>query len=102
MELHEAWKILGKDLNKIMINIKNMSTFNDRIQAVIHIKEGAKKIAKKLMAENHPDKGGSSSAFISIQEALKVIESKTEDLIGSHQSIISERKRKKGNFLKIK
>jgi hypothetical protein len=102
MDLYEAWKILGKDLNRIMVNIKNISTVNERVQAVIQTKEEAKKIAKKLMAENHPDKGGSADKFILVQEALKTIESKTEDLVSSHQSMILERKQKKGTFIEIK
>lgn len=34
-----------------------------------------KKVARKLLAKNHPDNGGSSEAFYEVQEAIKSIES---------------------------
>jgi hypothetical protein len=84
MELEVAWKILGKDLNGLLCEWKPFSDLNQRLQRVQEAHETAKKLAKQIMRDNHPDKVGndfkSVHLFRNAQEALHCIEYYTQKL----------------------
>ena len=83
MTLGEAWTVLGKNPQEIAISIKSTSTIQEKIIAVDTAYIEAKKLAKKLMAQNHPDINPNNplivDQFMRVQQALKIIENSTQE-----------------------
>lgn len=75
--LHEAWATLGREIASIIIPISKLPQ-NERIPALQSCLEDARKLTKKLLAQNHPDRGGDSAVFRRIQLAFQSIEYYTE------------------------
>jgi hypothetical protein len=82
MTLREAWEILGKDPDRIMQLLSDLPDVKSRAEATGKILEKARKLARNLMAKNHPDVNpdnpAASDKFKEIQEALSTIESHTK------------------------
>lgn len=72
MPLHEAWSILGKDINVIMNGISKLPR-SERSGAVSDLSKEAKKLSRALLAKNHPDMGGDAEKFQKVQNALEAI-----------------------------
>jgi hypothetical protein len=76
MDLSSAWRKLGKDPNAVAASLSSLPR-GDRVARAYQMLAEARQCAKKLMAANHPDRGGSPSEFRAISEALGVVESCT-------------------------
>jgi hypothetical protein len=76
--IYEAWKILGKDAKQIIRIAMNYPSLDERIKVIDEILVRARKIAKKLSAQHHPDVNpndpDAERKFKDVQLALKSIE----------------------------
>jgi hypothetical protein len=83
MDLHQAWEVLGKDSQIVVASLKKFEGLEARIKATEKALEWAKKLAKDLRFQYHPDKNPGNDAaerkFKAIGIALKVIEEHTEE-----------------------
>ncbi len=91
MDIQEAWKNLGYDIEFIVDDIKS-KPIESRISELNRYLGIAKRSAKKLMANNHPDIGGKTKDFLIYQESLNVIQSATDECIKSINESIMSRK----------
>jgi len=74
MPAFEAWKILGKDAGRIILSVAEIP-LKSRAEALKNILEDARKTAKKMMVESHPDRsGGNPDQFKKIGEAIRALE----------------------------
>jgi hypothetical protein len=80
MPLHQAWGVLGEDFKTLLTRIKAQRDPKERVDAVGKALQKAKKIARKLMGQHHPDRGGSQHKFLEVQRAINSIEYHTEEL----------------------
>lgn len=80
LPIYEAWRILGKDAGQIINFMMRYASLEERIQAADEILVRARKIARKLSAQYHPDVNPNNTGdkFIEIQSAIKSIEYHTE------------------------
>lgn len=105
MPLREAWEILGKDPDRIMQLLSGLPDIKSRAEAAGKILEKAKKLAKILMAKNHPDVNpgdlGASERFKRIQEALSAIESHTKDFQGKVEGLVNRKPNKNDVFIVV-
>ena len=83
MTLKEAWGILEKDLDGIMQFLSSLPDAKSQSEAIDRIYKKAKRIAKCLMAKNHPDVNRhdplAPERFREIKQAIDTIEVHTED-----------------------
>lgn len=86
LTLDYAWRILGVDFDKMAYQIRTISDREEKIIFVTRSLDLANKLGRKLMAQNHPDKGFDGTKFLEIQEALNSIKFYTEDLVKAHES----------------
>lgn len=101
-----AWKILGKDAFDI---VKEISIFPDRESRLASAKallDDARRIAKGLMANNHPDKNPNNemapSRFREVQEALECIEYYTKDFEAKNEKIDKKVSIGRDGFIEVK
>ena len=80
MPVHEAWAVLGKDANLIMEKVSSIPRKN-RPEALASLVKSAKRIAKNLMMEYHPDRGGDSEKFRKVQLAISSIIHHTDEFM---------------------
>lgn len=82
LSVDEAWRILGKDAKQIIHIIMNYVSLDERIKVMDEILIRARKIARKLSAQYHPDVNPNDSdagrKFRDIQSAIRSIEYHTE------------------------
>lgn len=90
MTLARAWEVLGKDVRLVLSPIRSLHTREERVRAVTELLNDAKKLGKRIMADNHPDKSSSPSSKIKFgeaQDALFTIESYTNELVSKNREI---------------
>lgn len=96
LPVDEAWIILGKN-PKSIINSIMAHPLSDRVRIIDEVLDQAKKIAKRLLAQNHPDVNNNSCEserkFKAIQLAIRSIEHHTEQFKEKANSIIAEKAR---------
>lgn len=80
MSAVEAWKILGKEPQKIFARLASIPKINRQSAVTEDIIE-ARKLAKALMAIHHPDIGGDPKVFRRVNDAIMSLEICTEDYI---------------------
>lgn len=81
MTVWDAWKLLGRN-PQIIAGMLQESSLQNKAQVADDALDMARKLAKKLMAKNHPDVNPDPNAadkFKQIQDALAIIEVNTED-----------------------
>jgi len=86
LTLNYSWKVLGVDFDKMAYQMRLIPDREEKIRFVTRSLDMANKLGRKLMAQNHPDKGFDGTKFLEIQEALESIKFYTEDLIKAHES----------------
>ena len=87
MSIHEAWAVLGKDANLIMKKMSNVPRRN-RPEALFSLVKKAKQIAKGLMMEYHPDRGGDPEKFRKVQLAISSIIHHTDEFMEMNTKLI--------------
>lgn len=84
MNTADAWRILGREWTDIVREMSSLATGAQRVERAEFFLSNAKKTARSIMAENHPDRrpGDDDAAirFRMAQEALRAIESDTESM----------------------
>lgn len=70
--LHEAWSILGKDINIIAKGITGLVR-EEQVLAISALSEEAKRLARPLLVKHHPDLGGDIDEFKRVQGALAAV-----------------------------
>ena len=81
MNTVEAWNILGEDWSRVVAAVSSVPSI-ERASIVDKLSTRAHKLARILMAKYHPDINKDSEAvskFHRVQEALKVVETETEN-----------------------
>ena len=83
MPLNEAWSMLGKNPVQIYAYLSTFTNLQERIEAIDRLLEQAKKTARMLLAQFHPDKNPDNIAalekFKNINQAIGSIEFHTEE-----------------------
>ena len=96
MTVWEAWKLLGKDPQVIMGILQGSPSPQGKAQVAKDILEIARKLAKKLMAKNHPDLNQDDptaiNRFKQIQAAISTIEINTEEFQHKVKRVIEHKK----------
>ncbi len=91
ISLEEAWQILGMDLRAFLIKTRAVQDIQKRIEAVEEAQESAKRVARTVMRDNHPDRAGNnvtaSRKFHGAQRALQCIEYYTNSLKSQAEDI---------------
>lgn len=87
MPVHEAWAVLGKDVSPMMKKMSSIPKKN-RPDAMIVLVKKAKQIAKTLMAEHHPDKGGDPEKFQRVQFAITSIIHHTDEFLKINTKLV--------------
>ena len=104
MPAFEAWKILGQDAGKIILSVSEVP-LRSRAEALKTILEDARKTAKKLMAEYHPDRpNGNPAQFKKVGEALRALEFYTNEFEKGLEIRIrqlDEAAERRGVFIKV-
>jgi predicted transcriptional regulator len=78
MSVGVAWTTLGFDAQAVILKLVKTPRAQ-RVEAARQELEDAKKAAKRLFAAHHPDTGGDPEKFKRIAEALRTIETETEE-----------------------
>lgn len=78
MTLGDAWKELGLDPGGIAVALAKLPR-SDRVAAVERLAEKARRMAAKVSAPHHPDRGGDPVKFRRVWEAVEVIERSTSE-----------------------
>jgi hypothetical protein len=81
VNIPEAWETLGENWVDVAATLSGTKVSN-RNEAVDQLYTKARKLARVLLAKYHPDTNkapGSIKKFHSIQEALRLIETETEN-----------------------
>lgn len=102
MTVGEAWACLGRDPGDVFRRIASHPTLDGRLQEAERALEEARKLARAMMAANHPDRGGDTAMFLKAQGALKAIEQSTEsfrDTVARKKAEAELRAERKGTFI---
>jgi hypothetical protein len=76
MTLGEAWAILGRDPGMVIASLKKPQGFAARLKAAEKAFTIAQRLARDLMAKNHPDKNpGDQTAVIRFRQVGQALES---------------------------
>lgn len=104
IDLVRAWDVLGRNFEDVAASIKKAPTLIEKVEAVDRALVDARKLAKQLMAQYHPDKlKGDAQVFIRVQCALKSIEHHTEKFkIQVQEILLRAESRKKDGFIEFK
>lgn len=78
MELHEAWRLFGRELPAILADAKGRPR-DDRVPFLEGLLEEARRVKKALQAAHHPDRGGDPAMFKKVEEAFQAIEKGTAE-----------------------
>jgi hypothetical protein len=103
MDAQEAWRVLGKDPAVIFGRLASLPR-SSRVAAARQDLEDAKKVAKSLMKDLHPDKGNDGKLFVRVNEAIMSIEAHVEDFakkVEEAELREAERMEKRDVFIKI-
>lgn len=87
MNLAEAWQTLGRDPDRVFATIESFPR-EKRVEIAMKIAEKARRMAGKLSAPHHPDKGGKPEEYRKYWEALEIIEKSTAEF----QVLLEEKK----------
>lgn len=101
MTLGEAWAVLGRDAGQILLELKAHPKAK-RIELAREMLHDAKKLAKKLMASHHPDRGGDPGKFIAVQKAVAILEHHTAEFESRMTEAIKLLEEKNRNRVLIK
>ena len=103
MTLGEAWMVFGKDARDVLRDLSSKPR-KERVALARTMLDEAKKMAKKLMAKHHPDRGGDSKMFVRVQNAIASLEEHTNEFELRMQEAIlrAEEKALKSNRVLIK
>jgi hypothetical protein len=93
MTLAEAITNLGFDANRYFYRMSALSR-QDKIAAAEQFMKVAKKRARGLMIEHHPDKGGDHDKFVKISAAVDVLEKETAKFVDAIKLKILEEESK--------
>lgn len=103
MNLAEAWNILGRDPDRVFATIQSFPK-ERRLEMAEKICQKAKRIAGKLSAPHHPDRGGKPEEYRKYWEALEVIEKSTAEfklLLEERQKKDEERASKESFMIRV-
>lgn len=78
MPLQEAWAILGRDAGALLASVAGLRR-EDRPAALRGLAEEARRLARGLLAQHHPDRGGDPAAFRRVQVALDSVVHHTDE-----------------------
>lgn len=82
MAVGDAWRILGEDPGRVVSEIRSAPKAS-RADVAERLLERAKRTARRMMIQNHPDKNpgdpGAQRRFVAIQRALSSLEEHTSE-----------------------
>lgn len=81
MDVAAAWQVLGRDVNQVLHGTSDLPTVEAKMEAVEQAAALANRLAKKLLAQNHPDRNPEPTAagrYQEVLDALEAIRSHTE------------------------
>jgi hypothetical protein len=105
MDVARAWEILGTDVNHVLRGTADLPTVSAKLKAVEEACGLANKLARKLLAVDHPDrKPGDAAAarrFREVSDALEAVRSHTESFRARVVEIREREKNPPDGFIKI-
>ncbi len=102
MSVGVAWTTLGFDPQAVLTRLARIPRPN-RVEAARQELEFARRAAKRLLAEYHPDRGGDIEKFKEVGNALRALEEHTESFAKRMDELTKaeDEKRSKRPFIKF-